>query len=436
MIGLIKAHVIYPIFEKYLKRDIRSKLEILQKYRERPRKERDEIQKKRLHHVLSLAGTHVPYYRDLFKKLNFNPDEVLKDMSCLEKLPYLTKDIVNEQGDRMLNEQFDKSQLQVRKTGGSTGPSTLIYYNQDGIDWGAAVNLYVLGFTGRKHRQKEIHLSTEFFQKQPFKARITEKMKCLAMNRVNVYTHAFDDDTLRHIWKNIRRTRPYIIQGHPSTFYALATYSERHHVRAVSALKAIESTGETLDLKKLKAIERAFNTKVYNRLGSAEFGVVSHSREDPNKMEVINYSALVETMELDEGLKELVITGLTNEVMPLIRYRSGDLGELIDNGNVRFITNVLGRVHDLITINGKTYPTHYVQDVLDRVNGVDEFQIIEKSYGRYLLKLVANTHIDKGDVEKRVFDLFGEKILIEYTDFEGFIRQGWRDKFRYLAREL
>ena len=95
-------------------------------------------------------------------KRTSTPAKLRADPSYLQQLPYLTKDIIRREGTRLLSERFSQTALHVRKTGGSTGPSALIYYSQEALDWTAAVNLLVLEWAGKKRHWKEVHLSTRF----------------------------------------------------------------------------------------------------------------------------------------------------------------------------------------------------------------------------------------------------------------------------------
>jgi phenylacetate-CoA ligase len=61
----------------------------------------------------------------------------------LEDLPYLTKEIIREQGERMLSHPLAGVRHHSCKTGGSTGLSCVIYYNQSGADYAAAATIYI-----------------------------------------------------------------------------------------------------------------------------------------------------------------------------------------------------------------------------------------------------------------------------------------------------
>jgi phenylacetate-CoA ligase len=436
----LKSHILYPIAENQEKRDISNKLIEIKKYNKIPYSQRKYILQDRMFKILNYSAHQVPYYRDLFKKIQFDPKKILKDLKFIEDIPLLNKEIVSEQGQRLLSEEIlnSKTHLHQRKTGGSTGPSTLIYYNQEALDYTAAANILVLEWTGKSKFDLEIHLSTQFFQHIPFKEIWREKIKCWAMNRVNVYTHALDDDGLYGVWKKIYSIKPYLIQGHPSTLYALSCFVMKNSFPSKGVINVIESTGESLDEKKRLYIEGVFGVKVFNRYGNAEFGVISHSESkslNPQFTRVVDFMVYPENHH-----DEIVITGLTNFAMPLIRYQTGDLGEVKFNefsGHFQ-IDKIQGRVHDLIPIHQRLYPTHYLQDVLDRFGGVNEFQVIlDKAQNKvHSIKIVPTSESNQEAIIQRMNELFGvNQVKVEFTDFSGLIYQGWREKFRYVAYE-
>lgn len=432
--GYLKAYVLYPFFEGIEKRGIRSKLRTIKMDAGISFNQRVRARRKALTHILSSAGTGVPYYRDLFKEINFNPDNVNKDIAYLGELPYLTKEIIREQGERLIDESYKKEALHLRKTGASTGPSTLIYYSREAVDWTAAVNLFVNEWMGKKRHMKEVHLSTRFPEKFPLKDRIRERIKCMSMNRVNIVSDSFDPGSLEKIWNELKGVRPYSVQAHPSTLYALALFVKEREEPGDGTIRVFESTGEILDEKKRRTIEEVFNCKVFNRYGNAEFGVIACDSEDPDAgLRVADFMVWPETLELEGGTREIVLTGLTNDAMPLLRYRTGDLGELEVGEDAFYLKNLKGRVHDIVRIGEKGYPTHYIQDLLDRIAGIEEFQVEVRKGLPLLLRLIASDAAKRGAIRESIRGWWGDKVEIEFSDFDGLKRVGWRDKFSYLV---
>ena len=134
--------------------------------------------------------------------------------------------------------------------------------------------------------------------------------------------------------------------------------------------------------------------------------------------------------ETAEG--ELVLTGLKNLMMPLIRYRTGDIATLENTPKGFAVGKIVGRVHDVIEIAGRLVPTHYVQDVLDRVGGVKEFQI-EVRDNRPVFQIVAEPGIDPNAFRERLAGWWGNAVSVEFINSPALNLQGWRSKFRHLV---
>ena len=422
---------LHGLAEKHQKRDIRSKLKLLYNLYNSPEELR-AYRKAQLYKVLDIAAKEVPYYRDLFKKINFDPETIKKDTKYLQDIPFLTKDIIRKEGNRLLNQSLMKGKRHLRKTGGSTGATTPIYYDQEALDWTAATNLFAIGMTGRRHRDKEVHISSEFMTEIPFKAKVIENLKCMAMNRTNMSTSSLDDKCLNELWTKLKKAKPYIVQCHPSTLYALALFVESKYGPGQKCFKAFESTGEGIDYKKVKKIESVLGCNVYNRYGSAEFGVVAHSEDSFDRLKVLEHVGFISSCPLEEIHKEIIFTGIQNHLMPLINYRTGDLGTVINLNGSDYITNIEGRVHDTLVLEGKVIPTHFIQDCLDRSGQVSEFQIVQKSDG-IIFKIVPEERHDKALLQKTVKDIVGD-CEVEFTNMSGLTYQGWREKFRYIVK--
>jgi phenylacetate-coenzyme A ligase PaaK-like adenylate-forming protein len=436
VIRYLTTYVVYPLLEKHLGRDVRSKLRVLKEHFKKPFEDRKAYLRRALVRQLQVAESCVPYYQELFKTVRFDLSRVERDLKYLEDLPLLSKEIIMEQGDRMLNSRLKKEHFIVAKTGGSTGPTMLVYYTQDGADWASAVNQLVQGWAGRKRYQKELRLASRFPEEFPLRDRVKEHIKCFAMNRSNIFTHSFDDADMEVVWRKLRRRRPCLMHGHPSTVYALASYLERVGRKATGVMKVFESTGEVLDRKKREKIEKVFGCRCVNRYGNAEFGVTAYgTRESHGKLKVVDYVVYPECIESGDGKGgEIVLSGLTNDAMPLIRYQTGDLANLEAQPDGFYYENIQGRVHDIVRIGEKTYPTHYIQDLLDRIGGIDEFQVEQMRSGKLVLRLVPSNGVDTQALEGRIRSWWGEHVSFEFTDFERFKRVGWQGKFRYLVQ--
>jgi len=133
-----------------------------------------------------------------------------------------------------------------------------------------------------------------------------------------------------------------------------------------------------------KRIEEAFGVDVYNSYGLTEMngpGVAfeceqkrgMHLWEDHFLMEIIDPVSGTPQPEGERG--ELVLTSLTREAMPLLRYRTRDITSIIPEpcacGRThRRIERITGRSDDMLIVRGVNFYPQQIEQVLMKVPGV------------------------------------------------------------------
>lgn len=73
--GLFTSQILYPYAEHKIKRQILPKLRILRQEAKLPFSVRRAATLERLASTLKAAGSDVPYYRDMFRAIGFNPEK-------------------------------------------------------------------------------------------------------------------------------------------------------------------------------------------------------------------------------------------------------------------------------------------------------------------------------------------------------------------------
>jgi phenylacetate-CoA ligase len=431
--GVVSAYVAYPIAERVEKRAVRPKLrELRQTYALDPATRLARSQQA-LAELCAFAGANVPYYRDLFGKHRFDPERLRKDTAYLADLPMLTKDIVREQGDRLLSRPLAAGRHHVCRTGGSTGKTAVFYYDQEGADYSAAVTLFCRESIGKRKAMTETHLAARFSDHVPEAWPSREDFKTFAMNRRNIFFGRIDDGGLEEMWQHLRAFPTYLLHGHPSTVYALATYVERRYGPQQQPFAVFESSGELLHGYMREAIARAFGCRVVDRYGLAELGVAAYELNGSG-LRILESEAWPENQPSgDPESPELVLTGLRNRLMPLIRYATGDLGTVERDEKGFRIDNPVGRVHDRVEINGVPYLTHHVQDVLGhRVGGIDEFQIDTRT-SPATLRLVLAPGSSAEDIAAGIGRHWPGAFALAFVDHADLILIGSRAKFRHVV---
>lgn len=438
MLNSMNPNFLFSLSETVLRRKIREKIPEIHKLQTISPEACNEFKKKKLHHILVNAQVDVPFYKDHFDKNKFNPNDILKDIRYLSDLPCISKEDIRNNSDRFIKTSLGsakKEKIFKRSTGGSTGATLEVIYDKNALDWTSAANIYAMEMAGKSIHQRECALLPHYRNINSLKDKTIDVFKSLAVNRSTMVINTISEHSLLRLWAKLKRKKPFLIQGHPTIFYQLAKTLQNKGENCRNLFEVFESTGEMIDKNKVNVIERVFGCKVFNRYGNAEFGVIAHSTNTPHQLEILNSIAHLESSSLGNGLEELIATTLTNTAMPLIRYKTGDIGEVKKIEGKEHIVNLHGRVHDIVTLHGKSYPTAYLQDVLDKVGGVDEFQIVKKKNNSIVLNIVLSNDKVKLDVTKKLHSLFKKEINIQFIEFSELRRIGWRDKFLHVITE-
>jgi phenylacetate-CoA ligase len=163
-----------------------------------------------------------------------------------------------------------------------------------------------------------------------------------------------------------------------------------------------------------KKIEQIFKIDVYNSYGLTEMngpGVAfeclykngMHLWEDHFLMEIINPETGKPLPDGQEG--ELVLTSLTREAMPLLRYRTRDITRIISEtckcGRThRRISRILGRSDDMFIVRGVNIFPQQIEQVLMGIKGVAQnYQIVLDSYDHITVNVEIVRDLFDGNIE-------------------------------------
>lgn len=440
-LGLLRgvaAAGLYPLAERIEQRAVGAKLRALRVHHRLTPAERRAVAQGALADMLAFAGSQVPYYRDLFAAISFDPERLRADPTYLEALPVLTKPTITEQGERMLSRPLAETRHYPCKTGGSTGEKVVIEYDQAANDHSSAVTAYGRARIGASLFRSTLHFAARLPDTPRERWPSRETYKCLAMNRSNIFFADLETPALEDIWQVLRRRSPYLVHAHPSTIYALAGHVRRHHLNAARrpVFAIFESSGELLETYQRAAIAETFGCRVVDRYGLAEFGVIAYEFEPGRGLEVLDSEVWAESLPLPGGVdsRRLIVTTLRNRLMPLIRYDTGDLASVALEDGVVHLTNLTGRIHDAIEINGVPYLTHHLQDVLDhRVSGILEFQF-DLRQTRPILRIALAPNGSAEDISRRVENFWPGAFDLEFVGPGAMLRVGDRAKFRHVVK--
>lgn len=200
-------------------------------------------------------------------------------------------------------------------------------------------------------------------------------------------SYHLSENNIKHYVNKIRVIKPVFIDSYPSSIAFIADYLLKNGINDIKT-KAIITSAETLFDHQREKIEMAFSSKVYDQYGSAEQVVFACQCKEGCYHVNPEYGYLEVLDKNDEPVKsgelgDFVVTGFTNDAMPLIRYKIGDKGVL---GSIKckcgssfpVIERIYGRVDDiLITPDGK-YVGRLDPVFKDLKDSINETQIIQE----------------------------------------------------------
>ncbi len=185
--------------------------------------------------------------------------------------------------------------------------------------------------------------------------------------------------TERHL-EAMARFKPKALTATPSFGLYLAETLQERELESPLAIGAFGGEAGTENPATRRRLEEALGIRAYDYYGLAEMGPTFageceaqsglHFAEDHYLVEVVDPETKEPVPEGEVGV--LVITHLTREATPLVRYYTGDLARLskepcvCGRTHLRAVGGILGRADDLVVYRGaKFYPTQ-VEEVVRR----------------------------------------------------------------------
>jgi len=269
------------------------------------------LQRERIEAIIAFARSHTPYYASYTAG---QPQE----------LPILTKDAIRAHLPAFLAAGHDPATTPIGHTGGSTGQPLAFYYNEEKHELMRAGMMRSYRLSGWQPGQKILN----FWGARQDTVRggvfSNSAWDDFIVAETTLPAHEISAEKLDGWAAFIQRDRPVLLQGYASILAALARHVLDRKIAMPSSLIGAYSTAEVLTDSQRTAMEAAFGCKVFNQYGS---------REIPNiacECRLGHMHVFTDLVWLESVAGRLLVTSLTNRLMPMIRYENGDMGELLD----------------------------------------------------------------------------------------------------------
>lgn len=395
----------------------------LKLHQRKSRKDLEDIQLKKLRKLIIHAYNNVPYYRELFLKANIDPE--IKKIEDIQKIPIITKKDIQANYEKILACNIDKGQCKVTNTTGSTGIPLSVYSDKKALMYSSAIVYYAFFESGLKLNDSIVELTG-----------IIEDCTGTIIKKNMVSSQ----DQPEKIIQMLKRYNPNVLYSFPSVFKTLSHQMIDHipdqvvdnkmkKVNGLDNIRSIFTHGETLTQACRETIESAFGVDVYNTYGSTEFNRLAFECGEHSGLHMISDSAVIELVKDGQNVGpgeegEIVVTGLYNYAMPLIRYKLGDIGIMAEDDykcpcgrNWPLIKSIEGRTDDFLTLpSGRVISPRNI-NIIDNVPGIIQYRTIQEKRDRFRVQVVpANNYTidtDRQIKEQIKLGCVGEDVNIE-----------------------
>lgn len=336
------------------------------------RSELERIQLERLQQTVRRVATRVPFYKQKLAEAGVTPDDI-RSLNDLRRLPFTTNaDLRDNYPNGLLAVDLDNV-VRLHTSSGTTGKPKAIFFSAGDINRAADLIARCFIMTGvRKGDVFQNMMTYGLFTGALVMHYGAEKVGCLVIP-------AGPGNSERQLLL-MRDFRTTVIHLTPSYALYFAGFLGKNGVdpKRDLALRRAFVGAEPHTEETRRKIQESLGIEVYNSYGLSEMngpGVAfecihktgMHLWEDHYLMEIVD----PQTGEpLPEGATgELVLTTLTREAMPLLRYRTRDVTSVIPGkcpcGRThRRINRITGRTDDMLIVRGVNIYPQQIERVL------------------------------------------------------------------------
>ncbi|GAA4228318.1 phenylacetate--CoA ligase [Actinomadura meridiana] len=340
------------------------------------------VQLDRLRWTVRHAYENVPHYRKALDDAGTHPDHI-RDLSDLSALPFTTKDDLRANYPYGMFAVPSDQVARIHASSGTTGRPTIVGYTRDDLGmWADVVARSIRAAGGRPGDRLHNAYGYGLFTGGLGLHAGAERLGCTVIP-------ASGGMTERQV-RLIQDLRPDIITVTPSYLLALAEEMERQGVDPRSTSLRVAICGAEPWTEELRReVEERLAIDAVDIYGLSEIvgpGVAqehAETKDGPHLWEDHFYPEIVDPVTgevLPDGEHgELVLTTLTRQAIPVLRYRTRDLTRLLPGtaGPTRRIARISGRTDDMIILRGvNLFPTQIEELLLGTAELAPHFQCV------------------------------------------------------------
>ncbi len=385
----------------------------------------EKLQEERFVSLARHAIKTVPFYRNWAQSEGIRESDICR-LSDLDKFPIIRKQTLRENTEEFISDQYRKKNLICLQTSGTTGSPLEVYCNAEVRTHHYAFFSRLRSWFGLGQKSKRATMFGRIIM-LPRKDDPPFWRYDRFNNNLLMSSYHLTERNLSYYYEKLVNFEPEEIIGYPSSLFQISKYIISNNRKPLTP-KVVFATAETLLSYQRETIESAFSAPLVDQYGCTEMAFFAsqceygtmHFHPEHGVEEVVDVKRDV------DGQKEgsLVVTGLINNVMPLIRYEVGDRVVLSSPESIcdcgrsfSMIKEVEGRLDDTVFTKDGT-PVGRLDPIFKGGGGVQEAQIVQNESGDISIFVVPNEQYNKqkerwlrDQLVKRVGSDLGIKIV-------------------------
>ncbi len=428
MYNRLYQNCFFSVLDKLRGRQTIKRLKFLRKSQYWNQNQLKEWRLKNLNILLTTAKHNSTFYSNKFKNINLP----LKRLEDLMSLPIMTKQDMRDHFDEIRNPNIPLREMELSKTGGSTGEPAYYYLQNNAKDWNRGTVYRSAEWAGVCLGDPTVQMMGSHFDLKKFQ-KIKWKLIFFLQRYKDLSVAKVDEKIFDQYYHQIIKFKPSSIWGYASGIYLFANFIEKNYPQSnFNFLKALITSSETLQLPWRQKIEKVFGyNKIFDHYGSREVYIASecsmhrgyHIHEEVIILEVVDKY----NNPLPNGERgRILVTDLTNHGFPFIRYEIGDVGVLstrktCDCGiKLPLLESIEGRIADMVILPDRILTPPNFTLLMSDYEGVETYQIIQETIDNLSVRIVPNNRINqnvKDYISNCLNELTGPdvNVVIEYV---------------------
>ena len=333
--------------------------------------------------VLDYARVHTVWGREHIPEFIRTEDA----RKIVDDLPCVSTDEVAAEPQRFISDEATDVNSYTTTTGGSGRHPTMIRLSNVsfGVEW---KHMLAIWQQGGYCRQKDVKVTFRGYHLKPGELVRRDPV----YNELSVDPFQLNDANFPQLLAAITSKGVTCLHGYPSLvkmfMERLKAMEEKFPVRQIM----LGSEGASVALK--RELAEFFGAKVISWYGLSEKVILAYDADATGRFMNFSSYGYPRVVDVDaDGMGELVGTSFVNFAMPLINYRTGDSGRIVEEDGRQIIENLQGRWGKDFVYRSKNsrIPTAAINLHGSVQQKIIFYQLIQNEYGKMLVKVLPRT---------------------------------------------